>query len=435
MNSEQLDTLLKALPAKSYKRETEAITVSLTSEMANLLGTKERKLVRVLNAVVDAISNKLFIENVTVNDITMDTEIQRWFRVNRFENLQRDIWRATVRDSEAYVLVSYEGNAPKYQLVEAYNGYTGAGYIYAADNREQVLYAVNVWYEGKAKRLDIYYPDRIEQYRKGDGESFWNSVATLDWTDTANQPLGIALIRFDIGRSDIVDALQLQRDINEAIVDMIAVSRVLGFPQRYTAGKVNPDMVVNQYGQPLVDPLFAGPIKKDFVLTPGSIPHFNEGTTLGQLDSATPDTTVIDKLLHLVSLVTTVPTFYLDGGEMPSGIALIQAEMRLNTKVESHQGLLTPGIEELVQLSVRLMNTFANTAYAIVEIAVTWASPEIYTIDLVESMKTAQVNRVVALRNAGLVSLEQAVRMLHSDWDDTEVANEVARIQGEDTLI
>lgn len=426
MNNEQVKATIDGLVKRSYKTDVQPKTVSVTKEMANVLGTKERQLIRVLKAVIHAIANKLFVEGIIVG--TQQDEINRWLKVNRFENLQRDIFRAVVRDSEVFILTSYVNNAPKYNIVEAYDGQTGAQYIY---NGDTVAFAVNVWKLGKEKYLDVYYADRIEQYSYKDDE--WLLYNEIDWTDTNNQPLGIALVKFDISESDIAEAVQLQRDINEAIVDLIAVSRTMGFPQRYTSGKFNPNYLVNEAGSIL---RYNGqPIQNKLEVTPGSLPHFGEGTTLGQLEAATADTTVIDKLLHFISIVTTVPTFYFDGGNMPSGVALVQAETRLNTKVESHQGLLSPAFEELIKLSARLQSTFGTGITLDDDITIKWASPVVYTADLQLQMEQAEYTKIVVLKDAGLLSLEQAVRMLHPEWEDTDIQAEVLRLQTANEVI
>lgn len=434
MKNEQLKDLITNLPVKSYKSNTTTRDVTLVGEIAAVLGYRQRRLIRVLQTAVDTIANKLFIEKISAGDTTTDTYIDNLLKTNRFDNLQRDIFKAVVRDGETYVLVRYKNDRPSFSLIDAYDGSTGAAYVYSIEDSEEVEYAINVWFSNGQRRVDIYFSDKVEHYKQ-DRDGDWDLFKTTDWTDNDNQPLGIALIKFDINSSDIADAIQIQRDINEAIIDNIAISRSMGFPYRYTSGKVDPTLIQNLYGSPVLDPT-GTPIRRRENVSPGAIAHYNEGTEVQQLDSAEPNTTLIDKLLHLLSLVTTVPIHVFQGGDFPSGIALIQSETRINAKVESHIGLLTPSFEALTVAAMRLSNTFGNTRFSLdVEVTVEWASPEVYTMDMQLEMRKSEIANVVALRNAGLISIEEAVRMIHKDWDDTQIANEVARIQGEDTLI
>jgi hypothetical protein len=433
MNSNEIEALVAGLQKRSLAAEVAPRTVELRREMALLMGASHRRLIAILRTAIDAIANKLFVENLSVDDPTTDIQLRILLAANGFDNFQRDVFKTVVRDGEVYILPRVTNDRITWSLVEAYNGSTGAQYIYDSQDPDTLRYAVNMRSDGTTRYLDLYYPDKIEQYRLSHEE--WELRAAVEWRDANKQPLGIALVRFDIGMSDVIDAVQIQRDLNEAIIDMVAVSRTMGFPQRFTIGKINPSTVTNGYGSALIDPITNRPLLRSINMAPGNMPHLQDGVDIKQLDPAQPNTTTIDKLLHLLSVVTTVPVFYFNGGEFPSGVALVQAESRLNAKVEGHQGLLTPALIALVRLSLRMSNRYLATRYSADNaISVTWASPEVYTIDLQLEMATNRVDNAMKLKAAGLVSLEIAVRMIHPEWDDTELANEVARITAEQTL-
>lgn len=425
MIHDEMINLLSSLRAVSLKAETQPLEVTLSREMGLLMGRNKRRLLRVLTSAIDAIAGKLFLERLTAPD----EMVQAYLDSLRLDNLWRDVFKAVVRDGEAYVLVKPDGG---FSLVEAYNGKAGAQYIHAPYDNEVILYAVNVWYHGKQRHCDVYFTDRVETYVEGNAG--WSQTGAIEWTDTQGMPLGLALVRFDIGQSDVINAVQIQNDLNEAVLDMVAVSRTMGFPQRYTSGSVSPGTLTNQYGQSLTDSL-GRPVTTSMNLTPGAIPHLREGTSLNQLPAAEPDTGIIDKLLHLLSVITTVPIFYFGNGDFPSGIALIQAEARLNSKVESHQGLLTPSVQEMLTLALRVANTYRGTSYQIAAITISWASPEIYTIDLQNDMTRERIDNAIKLKTAGLLSTEDALRMAFPDRDELDIQQMASRAITENSIV
>jgi len=439
LNNDEIVELLNGLPVRSYKYATSKEPMKLSTNQANALGIKSRNVLRIVKTAIQAIADKLFIDRVTSE--TSDVQpVEDWLATNRFETLQRDLYKIVVRDGLAYIQVKYE-DRPTLALIESYDGRTGAASYYDPATKKE-LFVVNVWYAGTTRNVDIYYPDRIEKYTYDTHDGLWkprkdvpNEVLPIDWTDNNNTPLGIALVRFDISESDIVEAVQLQNDINEAILDMLATSRTMGWPQRVLKNASQETYLLNQYEQPLYDSIDRSyPIPRKIELTPGSILML-QGTNsdLEQLPQAEPNTTVLETLRSLLSQVTTVPQYVFNGGEYPSGVALLNAEMRLNHKVESHQGHLTPAYESMFDLMVRVNNTFAATSFDI-NASVVWTSPEVYTLDLQMELAQSKADYVMKLKTAGVISTEQAVRELHEDWDETQIQNEVARIQAENTI-
>jgi hypothetical protein len=151
-----------------------------------------------------------------------------------------------------------------------------------------------------------------------------------------------------------------------------------------------------------------------------------EKATLGQLAAAGTDRTMVDVHLELLSLLTTVPTHYFSG-QWPSGVALLQAESRLNARIEDHQGVITEGIVAAVRMMLRLARTFGGVTLDTEQaIAVEWFSPEVETEDL----KTAREDATMKLFQAGLLSLRQALIRLHPDWTDEQLDAEEAALAG-----
>jgi hypothetical protein len=154
-----------------------------------------------------------------------------------------------------------------------------------------------------------------------------------------------------------------------------------------------------------------------------------QDTELGQLDSATPDRTVFDMLLHVLMIVTKVPTFYFTG-DWPSGVALLNGEMRLNHLVEDHQSMLSPALIQTIQTMIRLSNTYAGTTYDFnASIDIQWYEPQILTADLQMELDKNQTVLITTQVAQGVRSIESAVRLLNPQWTESEIQAEVSRIK------
>lgn len=410
----------------------------LSPEIGAALGVSSRKLVRVLATVVEAISAKLFVQSIVAQDTATTLAITEALAANQWELLERKIYRATSRDGVSYVLTSYTDKPVLHQL-NVYDGRSGAYILYEDVNKSKPVLGLNTWYARDTRYLDLYYPDRIEKYifsynegwlkrRDVEGETW-----PVDWTDNDNKPLGIPLIEFTLGESDLAHgAVQVQQDINEALVDQMAVSRTQGFPQRYYTGAGSLNYYTGLLGQPLLDATGKQPLVRTVKLTPGSIMPLQSGEELGQLDQADIDTGLVDKLLHILSLITTVPTFYFTG-DFPSGIALIQAETRLNSKCEEHQSYLTQGLTDLFRFMLKLSNVYGKKNYNIeAPILITWYPPQVETEDLRLDKMTKTAQALVALDAIGGLSTETKVRLafrlVRPGASDEDIDAEVERV-------
>lgn len=430
MDSTQIEKLLHELKpiGAAYTELREAAVgklVTLPEGMASILGSRRRKTVPILGVAVEAISNKLFTKAIAVEKVTTTKLLQAWLAASRWPRLERSLYTAVSRDGVAYLLVTWADGQPKLTLREAYDGKEGATVVAGV--------GVNIFKQGTNLCVDLYRADTIEKYIQKDGSHEWahrqdtpDEAWPLDWTDLDGQPLGVAVIPIGDGTSDIAPALQVQRDLNEGLLDLTAVSRTQGWPQRYLAGDTGGQFLTNANGQPLRN-LAGLPIRRELRLEPGSVMQLQgEKATLGQLAAAGTDRTMVDVHLELLSLLTTVPTHYFSG-QWPSGVALLQAESRLNARIEDHQGVITEGIVAAVRMMLRLARTFGGVTLDTEQaIAVEWFSPEVETEDL----KTAREDATMKLFQAGLLSLRQALIRLHPDWTDEQLDAEEAALAG-----
>lgn len=441
LDSKQLNSYIDA-NVHSYKSALVSRTITLNSKISALLGTTTRKKIRLLKSVLSAYTDKLFIEQLSTDDAKTNEAINNWRASNKWDKLEKDIYTAVLRDGVTYVLVSIDKNGvPVWNIRDSFDGKNGAFIVYDAHS-QQAKFGVNVWKVDDDSFADVFYSNRIEKYRKI-GYKDWekrtdepNEQWPIDWLDNNNNALGIALIQFGDGDSVIEDAIQIERDVNEGILDLVAVSRNMGFPQRYITGNDDSRYLTNPAGMPLINPLTNRPILLDIEPDIASIITLDKGSEIGQLPAADINTTVIDKYLELLSLVTNVPIFYFGKGDKPSGIALIQAESRLNSAVEDWQSVLTSGWLDLIKLSLTLSNVYNDTSFNTdIAIDLLWFPPFIESDEIRMAKDMNRANVVEKLRTSKVISVEAAVRYLHPEWDDSEVQSEVAKIQSENLVI
>lgn len=415
-----------ASQVEAYRRASRPETVALPQGMAALMGKASRQRIPFLGVAIEAVSNKLFTRRISAGKATLDKALARFLEANQWELLERDLWEAALRDGYSFLLVTFGAEGPKLTLRPAYNGSEGAAQL--PDGA-----TINVYTLDEVKCADLFYPDRIEKYQIEARTGQWvprrDTEAEpwpLPWVDNAGAPLGLALIPFGNGASMVADALQVQSDLNEALLDMGAVSRSQGWPQRYLSGETSGGLLRNIHGQPVRDAL-GNPVRKEMRLEPGSVLRLEgDAAKLGQLDAARVDRTAVDVHLEVLSLVTGVPSHYFTG-DWPSGVALLRAETRINARAEHLQSVFTPSLVAALRLMFSLEALYGAGGAVPEAISVEWYPPQVED----EAIRAERASSVMDLYKAGLISLEVAIARLNPDWTPEEVAEEVERLRRE----
>jgi hypothetical protein len=454
-DTEQIEHIIKspadAQDLATYRMATTNWPIVLPDDMAAALGAvfSRRRLTPFAGVTVDVVSSKMEIdrEALKLPGATETKAVKAWLSDDNWASTERELWSVVVRDGKGFLLVNwdlpdpaspdFEEPKPCFKVIPAFDGHSGAGQVCGDDDKPE--FAFNAWLADDDYYFDAYFPDRIEKYikrKEAAGKTAWamrqdseDELWPLPWTSEDGTPLGIPLLHFGIGGSDIADAIQISRDLNDALLDMLAMGRTQGWPQRFIKGSRNSDVMTNGLGQPIVSAHTGRPIKKQVVLAPGSVMLLNEGSELGQLPSATPSPNVVDKLMEMLAFVTTVPSHYFSG-EWPSGVAIGQSEGRLNHKVEDHQSRLSQPMAKTIALMLRLSNHFAGTSFKTVfKIVVPWHSPEVETYDIKIEREAAVREHTVDLYAAGLMTLKTSIKLLHPDWTEDEIDEEVAALE------
>lgn len=264
--------------------------IQLTDRMRQYLGgatsmTSEdfkRLRLNIFVTVINAVVERLIVSRITTDEqgstaplkddkgqVVLDAQgqpaagtvkpVAEWaslvWRKNRMDARQRRIYEATLRDSESFVLVTWDDAAqiprfiPHPRLIASAQTTDGDDFgcvaFYQNDDVEQPLeYVIKRWqqlsYAGGARqvtqRLTIYYPDRIEKYAGLEGA--WTATTDpgdpgwpIAWIDPkTEQPLGIPIVHvrstagFEAG-----EAIGPQNAVNKTIIDLLAAEDLTAF--------------------------------------------------------------------------------------------------------------------------------------------------------------------------------------------------------------
>lgn len=173
---------------------------------------------------------------------------------NRMDARQRNIYETTLRDSESFVLVTWDDEKqiarfvphPRYidQTITNGSGY-GCMAVYQNNDPEQpLLFVTKRWTDTTypngsrqdKERLTIYFPDRIEKYSgtanswqpiQDKGDASW----PLPWTDPkSGEPLGIPVVHFrSTAGFEAGEAVGPQNAINKTMIDLLAAADLTAF--------------------------------------------------------------------------------------------------------------------------------------------------------------------------------------------------------------
>ena len=311
--------------------------------------------------VVDTYADRLLVERMQGNDDEATNWATELLDANRFDGLQMDIHEATIRDGDTFVLLEYDSDSDSvvFSHEPCWNGETGMIAVY--DRRlKNILVAVKVWYEGldDARRVNFYYPDRVEKYI-GDESGYGMQPYVDDSTDERGiaewLPGFVPVVHFrnrartmtQYGISELASVVPLQDALNRGLMSMVMTAELTAFLIRVAKGfeppaEVSPGMWITIGAEGLSNDQVADA----FTLEPGGIVPF------------------IDQANHLIEQIATISRTPLPttlGGANASGEALKQRESGLLAKVRKAQVKIGNSHEDMMRMAVMLYNTFAPT--------------------------------------------------------------------------
>lgn len=209
--------------------------------------------------VVDAVVERLHVTGFQSEDQRLAAWLGRLWALTRMDAISNAVHLAAVRDGETFLMVDYDPAAdrPRFTLNFADDGSGGVSMQY--DDAWQPVYAAKRWTvdagagAGRLRRLNLYYPDRIERYVSTTAAPFWQPYRAdgdwiVPWLDREGQPLGIPAVHFcnrdqgtPYGVSEISDVIPLQDALNKLLIDLIAVADTNAFPLLVALGFTVPE--------------------------------------------------------------------------------------------------------------------------------------------------------------------------------------------------
>lgn len=207
--------------------------------------------------VVDALADRLDVQGFEAGE--QGAALWEWWQANAMDRTQGQTHTAAIRDGDAYLLISWdnERTIPLFTLELAYDGTEGVKLHYDPENRSSILFASKRWRveqgqdAGDQRRMNLYYPDRIEKYVSyaGMDEGHWmehheeGEEWPIPWVDGAGAPLGVPFAHFknrdqgySFGQSGLKSVIPLQNALNKSIIDLLAAADTTGFRLYYATG-------------------------------------------------------------------------------------------------------------------------------------------------------------------------------------------------------
>lgn len=290
------------------------------------------------------------------------------WRRNRMDKRAGEVHKAVLRDGDAYVTVWPEtgtangdqGAFPQFWPQQARN----VRVRYDDEQPGRITMAVKTWLiAGSRRRLNLYFPDRIEKYVTRGRSTVINAEAmdTYQGRDDVDWPVRhdwgvVPVFHFannadtgDYGVSELRDVIPLQDALNKALTDLLLACELTGYPVKVLLGFDHQDTAVMEAAERIEIGR-----SKILVVPPGPAgekPSIDEFTAenLKQLND------VAEGFDIRISRVSKVPVHYLQmTGEFPSGRAMRTAESPRVQKSEDQQTAFGNVWEDAMHLALRM---------------------------------------------------------------------------------
>lgn len=404
---------------------------------------------------VDAVAERLEISSITAGDESdLTQDIEALWTYNCMELEAPNIQQKALKFGDYYVFVWPNDEDPTKIDIFPQDPRTVRAF-YDPENPRKTLFVSKRWQisppsaQSLQFRIDMYYPDRIEQWISRQGsegtkeDDYEPFVGPDGSTHIIDNPFGvIPIVHFRTGADQygtpehkgfwaVTDA------IHKLILAHMAGVDYQSFPQRYALTAEGSD---SSEPSALDEGLFSIDMQEQgitydvgaegasqFRSDPGSLWYMNDVKTVGQFDVADPAVfmTPIEFYLKAGAQITSTPLHYFDvQGDTPSGESLRAAEAPFIKKVRTRQLAFGAAWKRVFELAL-LMSGKPNAAIdvrwmpaATTDEAGTWevalakqkaGVPVIQT--LLEGGYTA--DQVAAWRKAGQADLPQKLGLVN----------------------
>lgn len=236
-----------------YEGDQDTFLTDRLKEFLNATDDNEFNL-NICRTVVDAVAERMIISGVDTTESGDVQPLNEWanavWEYNRLDLLYESAHEGVLRDGEYFVMVDWDDDAkmPRMTLHPRYTDATVGGDNFGCkahypddDTNQSMLCLSKRWIEdlgaGKTRnRMTLYYPDKIEKYEwRGDWIAYSEEDGgqwPIPFRDISGKPLGIIGLHFrntpDL-RSELWDAIPMQKAINKALIDLLAAGDMTGF--------------------------------------------------------------------------------------------------------------------------------------------------------------------------------------------------------------
>lgn len=401
--------------------------VPLTARMRQYLqvsGDKEFS-ANYMPIVVDSLANKLEVIGFDGDNADL---VWEWWNANKFDASQFALHVNAIRDGDAYVMVEWdeERKIPRWYVQMAYDGRSGCTIHYSSEDNRPVAATKRWWVEfgesaGKMRRLNIYFPDRIERYKttSEQNELGWipydddGMGPVLDWTDSSGQPIGIPVAHFtnrargwNYGLSELSSAIPMQDALNKAIIDLLASADTSGFRVYWLAGDDASDMTISPG-----------------IVVNSQKPRDEVEFNAFQGEPLRPGIEVVNSFIQRIAQVTgTNMSYFQETGQMASEGTHEAHEGGMISKARATSAELGTGYEKLMEIAIKVNNTFGDgTADPNLPLQTLWADFDARN-EVEKMMEKSQV--VINLVSAG-ASIKNAAIVAGFSEQDAEMLAEI----------
>lgn len=393
--------------------------VITSRKLRRLLGSTARHFsVNYAATPVDVLAERTYIAGIRCEDAAVKELLDTVWEQNELGLEAPDLHLKAYEYGDAYLIGWPDPDAPGGVSLFAHDP-LNVRVFYDPANPRRKSHAAHRWEEqgtdenglgpGRWLRLNLYYPDRVEQWVSNrridvDLPEKPTLVALSEEPEIPNPTPGVIPVfhfrtRRPYGRPEHADAYGPQNMLNKLNVTMMGAVDHAGYPQRYvtTDAALDPSSPADAFSplspeDPDYDPTLPG-LAEDSSLQSGpgetwilsgsdiKVGQFTVANTSNFLDA-------VHSLVKQMSSVCDIPAYYFDrSGQMPSGESFRRAEAPLDKKVKNRQMQLGVTWREVFQWVARVAK-LGDRAF---DADVTWAAPLVYTDP--EAWETAQVQR------------------------------------------
>ena len=355
---------------------------------------------------IDSLAEKLTITGAKAGDVQTPI-LNDWLTQNRLDGLQGIAHTCALRDGDAYLMVSWsdELQRPVLTVEMACCDGEGVKVHYSEEDRTQIAFATKRWRvkqgqgSGYVRRLNIYYPDRIEKYISNQimAEGEWMAYNEpgqpwpIPWVRPDGRPIGVTMCHFrnkeqgyPYGDSEISNVIPLQNAFNKSLIDLMAAADTTAF-RVYTMVGDNPSGIKVSPGSWI------------YTMRP---PSGDNGASIGHIpgEDLTPLIALKDSVAMEIARITRTPLSYFQiRGHVASGETLKEQEAPLVSKAKKRQVYFGNAWEQALRMARVLWNEFGPGPELdeTQPIEMVWASPEVRNVK--EDLEAATLKKALGV--------------------------------------